>query len=85
MPETPLSEADPKSIDDLYSDDPLNLTNTDLDAMVDDMIKNRHLWLKAEAEGKATGTRAKKVYKEAPKKGQLSLDNLNILMPGKEE
>ena len=84
MPETPLAEADPRSIDDLYSADPLSLTNSDVEKIVSDLRKNRALWLKAEAEAGPKG-KAKKVYKEAPKKGQLTLGSLNIVMPGKAE
>ena len=84
MPESPLSEADPRSLNDLYNDDPLNLTDSDVDRITDDLIAKRALWIKEEAEAGAQGRRTKKVYKEAPGKGQLSLAGLNIVMPGKD-
>lgn len=83
MPESPLTEPDPRSLDDLYSADPLSLTDSDVDRIVDDLREKRALWIKEEAEAGAQGRRAKKTYKEAPKKGQLTLSGLNIVMPGK--
>ena len=79
MPESPLSEPDP------YSLDTLSLTDSDIDAIVKDLREKRTLWIKEEAEAKTQGKRVKKVYKEVPEKGQLSLDYLNIVMPKREE
>ena len=85
MPESPLTEPDPRSLNDLYSADPLSLTNPDVDRITDDLIEKRDLWIKEEAAAGAQGRRTKKVYKEAPGKGQLSLAGLNIVMPGKDD
>ncbi len=85
MPDSPLSEADPQSLDDLYSADPLSLTDSDVERIVSDLREKREQWEKQEAETGPKKSRTKKSYKEAPEKGQLTLDNLNIIMPGKVE
>lgn len=84
MPESPLVEADSRSLDELYSADPLDLTDSDIDRITKDLREKRDLWSKKEAEAGAQGRKRKKVYKEAPKKGDLSLGGLGIIMPGKE-
>lgn len=68
-----LKEADPKSLDDLYSDDPLNLTDNDLDRLVADWQAKRHLWEREEKASQSEGRTRKKSYKEAPKELTLSL------------
>ncbi len=85
MPNSPLTEADPRSLDELYAADPLSLTDADVDKIVEDLREKRDLWMKEEAEAGSQGRRRKtKIYKEAPKPGQLSLGGLGIIMPGKE-
>lgn len=74
---SPLSEADPRSLDDLYSDDPLNLTEPDLDSMVDNLRAKNVLWAKEEAESKSQGRKAKKVYEPVPE-GGLKLTDLVV-------
>ncbi len=80
MPEeSPLSEADPKSLDDLYAADPLNLTDDDVDKIVADLRQKRALWASEDAAAQAQGrSRKPKVYKAAPPKGQLSLAGLGL-------
>ena len=82
---TPLSEAEPRSLDELYSADPLSLTDDDIDKMVADLREKRVLWAKEESESQAQG-RARKpsVYKDAPKKGSISLDDLDLGKKGNE-
>lgn len=80
MPEeSPLSEANPRSLDDLYSADPLSLTDDDVDKITNDLRQKRSLWEKEDAAAQAQGrARRPKEYKSAPPKGQLSLDALGI-------
>ncbi len=82
QPENPLSEADPRSLDDLYSSDPLSLTDDDVDKIVADLRQKRALWATEDAAAQAQGrTRKPKAYKSAPPKGQLSLGDLGIIKP----
>lgn len=46
----PLLEADPTSISELFSTDPLKLTNKDIDQIVERLRADRVLWEKAENE-----------------------------------
>lgn len=76
---SPLTAADPKSIDDLFSEDPLNLTDEDLDKMVAYYRENRDKWAKEESAAAAEGRRRRpKEYKPAPNKGKLSLGDLGL-------
>jgi hypothetical protein len=84
-PPSPLAEADPKSLDELFNADPLELTNKDLAALVTELRANRDKWAKEEAESqtKARPRRPSK-YKAVPPKGSLSLENLgltNVTLP----
>ncbi len=80
MPEeSPLSEADPKSLDDLYAADPLTLTDDDVDKIVADLRQKRALWASEDAAAQSQGrARRPKTYKSPPPKGQLSLGDLGI-------
>ena len=80
MPEkSPLSEADPRSLDDIYTDDPLNLTDDDVDRVAADLRQKRSLWATEEAEAQSQGRRRKpKAYTTSPPKGQLKLGDLGI-------
>lgn len=83
MPEqqtpSPLSEADPKSLDELYNEDPLALTNDDLDRLVADLRLNRARWAKEEAEAASQGrARRPKTYKPKVPKGQLKLSDIGL-------
>ena len=83
MPEkSPLSKADPKYLDDLYTADPLTLTDDDVDKITADLRQKRSLWATEEAEAQSQGRRRKpKAYKAPPPKGQLKLDDLGIGKP----
>lgn len=77
--QTPLVEADPKSLDDLYNEDPLNLTDEDIDRLTEDMRANRALWEKEEKAAAAEGrARKPKSYKPKVPKGSLSLDDIGL-------
>jgi len=78
-PENPLSEADPRSLDDLYAADPLSLTDNDVDKIVADLRQKRALWQREDAAAQAQGrARRPKEYKAAPPKGQLDLAGLGL-------
>ena len=77
--ESPLAEAESNSLDELYYRDPLDLTDSDLDKLVEDLRAKRLLFVKEEKEARAQGRRRRpKVYKDVPKQGQLSLDSLGL-------
>ena len=78
-PESPLSEADPRSLDDLYAADPLSLIDDNVDKIVADFRQKRALWASEDAAAKSQGrARRPKEYKSAPPKGQLDLGGLGI-------
>lgn len=69
-----LSEADPKSLEELFSRDPLQLTREDRDAIVAEMRKKRVSW---EADEKAKASKPKKQKVVAPTGPiNLTLDDL---------
>ena len=77
--ESPLSEADPRSLDDLYAADPLTLTDADVDKIVADLRKKRALWESEDAAAQSQGrARRPKEYKAPPPKGQLDLSSLGL-------
>ena len=76
---SPLEEADPRSLDDLYAADPLSLTDDDVDKIVADLRQKRALWASEDAAAQSQGrARRPKEYKAAPPKGQLSLGGLGL-------
>ncbi len=76
---SPLAEAEPDSLDELYYKDPLDLTDSDLDKIVEDLRAKRALFVREDKEAKVQGRRRRpKTYKNAPKQGELSLDSLGI-------
>lgn len=56
--ESPLTEADPQSLDALFSMDPLSLTDKDLAVIVRELRKQRERWAAAEAQGKTRAPKA---------------------------
>ena len=76
--ESPLTEATSTSIDELFSRDPLDLSDRDIAQIVDTFKKKRLLWEQEETTAQREGrrTRTPKQPKEAAK--NISLDNLNI-------
>lgn len=58
----PLTEADPRSLEELFSCDPETLTDGEISLMVDEFRQQREVWERAEIEGKTKGRR-----KAAPK------------------
>lgn len=69
----PLAEANPQSLDELFSRDPLSYQQQDREAIILEMRRYRKLWAQDEAAGK---TKASKAPRE--KKPNLSLDDLGL-------
>lgn len=77
--ESPLSEPDPRSLDDLFAADPLSLTDEDIDRIVDELRTKRALWEREDAEAKQQSrARRPTAYRDPPKKGTLTLKDLGI-------
>ncbi len=76
------TEIHEETLSELFSRDPMNLSNQDLDKIISTMRESRKLWLKdeekAKAEGKPTRSSAGKVKtKLSPDQvKQISLDDL---------
>ena len=74
LEQTPLKEADPKSLEDLFDKDPLNLTDADITKIVAELRLNRAAWAAEEAVKATKPKRAAKAPKASASK--LSLDDL---------
>lgn len=70
MSASPLAEATPDSLDELFRRDPLGLSDQDLDRIVAELRSRRAIWAKAEAEGKT------KAPRKAAAKAELGADDL---------
>ena len=76
---SPLAEADPRSLDELFNEDPLKLTNPDIAGLVAEFRANKHKWAKEDAAAQAQGrTRRPKEYKAKLPKGQISLSTIGL-------
>lgn len=53
MPESPLAEANPESLQELFDKDPLQLTDDDIDRIVAEERSMREKWKLVEKKGKA--------------------------------
>lgn len=69
MTTNPLAEADPKSFNHLMSEDPLKLTDEDVDELVKILRRDHAIFLKKEKQPKA---------KERIAVADISLDELDI-------
>lgn len=73
---SPLHEATPDSLDELFSRDPLELSDQDLDSIVAHLRAQRNQWHAEEAAG---AKKASKKGKAAPgPKEKISLENLEL-------
>lgn len=52
MNTSPLAEANPDSLQELFDRDPLELTDADVERIVTELRDQRSRWVKAEAKGK---------------------------------
>lgn len=79
MTQSPLAEADPQSLDELFNADPLELTEANLDTLAAEFRSKRKLWEKEEAAAQAQGRRRRpREYKDKVAKGQLSLTDIGL-------
>ena len=80
--DSPLSEADPQSLEALFSKDPLKYTQQDRRTIIDKLIAQRKAWEQAEASGAKSAPRASKGAPKAskPVKGsvEVTFDDLDI-------
>jgi hypothetical protein len=65
-------ENNPKSLADLFAEDPLNLTDADVDQMTAAMRKARANWVAEETSARAQGR------KPNPASANIKLDDLDI-------
>jgi len=72
----PLDQASPESLDELFSRDPLQLSDQDLDRIVAHLRAQRNQWKQEEASG-AKQSKAKGVTSSGPKE-KVSLDMLDL-------
>lgn len=50
MTDSPLAEAEPNSLQELFDKDPLNLTDPDIERIVTELRAQRDRWVKTEAK-----------------------------------
>jgi len=74
--QSPLVQASPESLDELFSRDPLELSSQDIDKIVAHLRAQRHQWSADEAAG-ATKARSKGKKPPAPKE-KIALDQLDL-------
>jgi len=74
----PLASAEPESIEELFSRDPLELSAQDIDKIIAHFRLHRKLWSQEEASAKSQGRTAKaaatKALAQKMSLGDLSLD-----------
>lgn len=70
---SPLQEADPKALDELFARDPLKLTHADRDVIVSEIRKQRVRWL-------ALGGESGEKKSEAKAKKQLTKEQVTGLL-----
>ena len=75
---SPLSEADPASLDELFARDPLELTNDDLDSIASDLRGHRGLWIVADDEAKNKKKGTPRGPSTPVPEGGISLDDLDL-------
>lgn len=75
---SPLSEADPESLDELFARDPLGLTNNDLDAIASELRDHRSLWIVADEDAKNKKKSTPRGESKPVPDGGISLDDLDL-------
>ena len=76
---SPLAEVSPISLDDLFSRDPLELTDQDIGAIVKELRRQRVNWLQAEASGAKSAKKPKAAGKTQVAPGKSTEDLLKDL------
>lgn len=70
---TPLAEASPQSLQELFSRDPLSYSRQDLQTICDELRRQRAAWIKAEARGQKAPKAAK-----TQAGGDINLEELGL-------
>ncbi len=78
-PESPLAEADPSIMDELFARDPLELSNDDVDKITEKLRAERVLWENSDQEAKNKKKRTPRGIKRAVPEGGITLDDLGDL------
>lgn len=76
--ESPLDEADAKSLEDIMNTDPLELTKQDRAEVVKYLRRARESFLKTDAAKVPRGAKNKPVPVKQDMKAELTLDDLDI-------
>ena len=76
---SPLTEAEPRSLDELFSADPLSLSDRELDQIITSLRANRDKFAAEDAEASQKGRKRKPTaYKDPPPKGKISLGAIGL-------
>ena len=78
LPESPLTEVDPESLNELIARDPLELTSQNIKTIVTQLRAQRILWEREEASSKKTGKRANAKKALSPTETKKLLENLEL-------
>jgi hypothetical protein len=70
--QNPLREASPESLNELFERDPLSLSDSDVESIVQQLRVARSKWAEEEAQKKSAGKKSK------PADANLSLDDLGL-------
>lgn len=79
MPNSPLNEADPMSLDELFSIHPDNLTDENIQAIVERLREDRARFVLADAEAKKSGKRVTTKKRARPEGPRPQLPGLKLL------
>lgn len=74
--QNPLEEADPKSLDYYFSMDPIDMKDSDIQVIVEELRRQRATWAENEAKA-ASGEKAKRAP-AAPKAAKASITSMDI-------
>lgn len=77
MDESPLAEANPLSLNDLFEKDPLSLSDVEIEMIVEAYRSQRAAWAREEKEAKSQGRRPKTSMTAKAVEG-LNLNDLDI-------
>lgn len=77
-PVNPLAEASPASLDELFSRNPLDLTDGDIERIVVELQRRRVEWVEAEAKGAKRAPKAKSAAVAKAIVGKVDLSDLDL-------
>lgn len=75
---SPLASVQPTSLDELFSRDPLDLADQDIDVIVAEYRRQREVWAKAEAAGAKRAPAPPKAKAIPGPKKSVSLGDLGL-------